>query len=310
MSWRNKTVVVTGPTASGKSDLALKLALQLDGEIINADSVAVYKGFDIGAAKPSKKEMELCPHHLFDLFESHEDCDAGLYAKLAKEAISKIRSRSHIPVVVGGTGLYLRALTGASFHDLPHDQAIRDELSKKSKEELYEMLQANDPGRAAQLHPNDHFRLARALEIFFITGKTIEELTTGRNPVDTRDEFITVTVIPDRDVQLERIYARTEKLIRRGLVAEVRNLLEQGVSESSKPMTSIGYKETCAFIRSGEKDWDELRDNINVATRQFAKRQNTWFRKNSGDVVMENADFEECLRLLDSLTLKNIGEPS
>lgn len=296
----SKTLIIAGPTASGKTSLAFSLAEKLGGEIINADSVAVYKGFDIGAAKPTVGERKKIPHHLFDLFDASEDCDAGLYAKLAKEKISDIRSRGKLPIVVGGTGLYIRALLGESFHDLPHDPKIRAELVEKSKEELYELLTTNDPDRAKELHPNDHFRLARALEIFFITGKTLKELT-SESPKERDQSILFIAIDPDRDQLLERIEKRTRLMLRRGLVHEVRVLLAQGVSPVSKPMQSIGYKQANEFLASDSEDWDDLQEKITIATRQFARKQVTWFKKVSTDLTLKHPDVDQVLTSLIKL---------
>ena len=293
-----KSIIIAGPTASGKSALSIGIAEKFGGEIINADSVAVYKGFDIGAAKPSDEEKNTVPHHLFDLFESHEDCDAGLYAKLAKQKIKEISDRGNTPIIVGGTGLYLRALLGESFHDLPHDPEVRAQLTSKPKEELFELLSLNDPERAKELHPNDHFRLARALEIFFITGKTMAELT-KENPKSDPIDHIFIALEPGREDLLKRIEKRTRQMIRKGLVEEVRGLLSKGVKKDDKPMQSIGYKEVIDFLDAGENDWAELEERINISTRQFARRQVTWFKKVRKDLHFEYPDLEKTLSYLD-----------
>ena len=195
---------------------------------------------------------------------------------------------------MGGTGLYIRALLGESFHDLPHDPEVREKLVAKSKEELYELLKVNDPGRAAQLHPNDHFRLARALEIFYITGKTLDELT-AEKPKPSGIDSLFIALDPPRDVLQNRIELRTEQMIRKGLVNEVRELLASGVSKTAKPMQSIGYKEVVEFLDSEPQDWDELRERI-ISTRQFARCQCTWFKKVHKDLHLEKVDFEAKLK--------------
>ena len=292
---KNK-LIIAGPTASGKSHLAIELAKQLGGEIINADSIAVYKNFDIGAAKPSKIEMEDVPHHLFNLFDWHQECDAGLYAKLAHEKIFEIEKRGKLPIVVGGTGLYIRALLGESFHDLPHDPKIRSELTSKSKEELYELLSVNDPDRAAEIHPNDHFRLARSLEIFYVTGKTLKELTTATSTNRLNDKLF-IALEPSRDTLLEKIERRTRIMLKKGLVNEVMSLVASGVCVDSKPMKSIGYKEVVEFLTSNSifenpvrlrdvsyDQWQNLEEKIFISTRQFARKQTTWFKKVDKDL--------------------------
>ena len=175
-------IVVCGPTASGKSKTALDLAAQFKGEIVSCDSVQFYRGFDIGSAKPSVDEQTAVKHHMIDILDWHEDFDACQYAKMARECLREIHARGQLPIVVGGSGLFLRALWGQDWHnDLPKDEELRTTLNLKSSTELYTVLKQCDPQRAEKLHTNDKFRVVRALELFYLTGKTFAELTSTVN---------------------------------------------------------------------------------------------------------------------------------
>ena len=280
-------IVVAGPTASGKSGLALKLAEELNGEIVNCDSVQVYKGFDIGSAKPSSEEQNFVPHHLFDVVEAHEDFDAAVYARQAKQVIQEIRGRSRIPIVVGGTGLYLRSLWGQNFHDLPKDPELRSKLEKISNEELMNELEKVDPQRATQIHFNDHLRLVRAVELTRLLGGPVSGLEAAE---DQSDQAFKIKMNVPRKLLHKRIAIRVEKMLEAGLEQEVRGLIQKGISYSSKPMQSIGYKQMCEQLDGKALSNDALIEEIVIATRQYAKRQETWFRKVSFDYQFEDKD--------------------
>ena len=278
----NPFLVIGGPTASGKSALAIKLAQDFGGEIINADSVAMYRRFDIGTAKPSLSDRKAVPHHLFDILEPEEELDASRYGDLALAKIEELQSKGKLAIVVGGSGLYLRALMREKFHDLPHSPDLRSELSAFSSDELFKRLQAVDPERALKIHQNDHFRLARALEIFTLTRKTMAELTEVPSKESQQDAFI-ITIEPDRKILHQRIASRTEKMLNEGLIEEVKQILASGVPPTAKPFSTIGYKQVLAFVE-GQLALSQLHDQILFATRQLAKRQCTWFHKLSSDI--------------------------
>jgi tRNA dimethylallyltransferase len=269
-------IVVGGPTASGKSSLALELAVALSGEIVCCDSVQIYRGFDLGSAKPSKKERELVPHHLFDEFAWDENCDAAVYAAKAKAAIALIRGKGRLPILVGGTGLYLRALLGQQWDDdIPSDEGLRAQLNERESADLFAQLTALDPRRAGQLHVNDRFRVRRALEINLLTGSPVRE------PKVSNEEKRSHTMIylnPPKDVLHLRINERTKVMLDDGLVDEVKGLLSRGVSADCKPMRSIGYKEVAAMLDGRLAD-SELEAAISLATRQYAKRQTNLYNK-------------------------------
>lgn len=268
-------IVIIGATASGKSALALRLAKELAGEIINCDSVAMVKGFDIGSAKPSAQEQESIPHHLLDVVSAEEPLDARRFADLAEAALKDIKTRKRLPLVVGGSGLYLRALWKEQWHDLPKDEALRSELSQYTAAELRQQLQLLDPERAAQLHPNDRYRLQRALEIAKLTGQT---LAAQEQVASERNKAFVIYLPCERPKLEERIRLRTQGMLRIGLVAEVEQLLAQGISAEAKAMQSIGYASVIRFLK-GELKEQQLEDDIVLATRQYAKRQETWFKK-------------------------------
>lgn len=273
-------ILIGGPTASGKSALAIELAMQINGEIINGDSVAMYQGFDIGSAKPSKLDQSQIPHHLFDFLSPSEEIDAAKYREVASSLIEKLRLKKKIPIIVGGSGLYLRALMGENFHDLPHNEELRKTISERSADELYEMLQKIDPKRANKIHKNDHFRLARAVEIFSLTGKTLDEIISSQfeSNHSIHNKPLVVLIDIDRQILHQRIALRTKKMISDGIVDEVTSLLKQGVPRHAKPFSAIGYSEVLDYI-DGKITIDRLEEKILFATRQLAKRQCTWFKK-------------------------------
>jgi len=273
---RPEFVVVGGPTASGKSALALDLAKAIGGAIVCCDSVQLYRGFDIGSAKPTSLERATVPHFLFDILEWHDPFDAAAYARAAKSVMAETKQRGLIPVIVGGTGLYLRALLGDAWDDdVPSDQDLRSKLGERESLDLYGELKSMDPRRAGELHPNDRFRVIRALEINILTGSNVR----ARKPDNTLPtNHVMIFLNPDRQVLHDRIAKRAKTMITDGLIAEVDRLLAAGVDPGSKPMQSIGYKQVVG-MRQGVLTAAKLEEKIIFATRQYAKRQVTWFKK-------------------------------
>lgn len=276
-------IAVIGATASGKSALGLALAQALRGAIISCDSVQVYRGFDIGAAKPTAAEQRAVPHHLIDIRDWQEDYDAQNFAEDARELIAMLSAKQTLPIVVGGTGLYFRALCGQAFHEsLPKDAALRDELAACPLPELYQQLQTLDPERAAQLHPNDRVRVGRALEIIRLTGRKVSELyQTATDPAHA--PALTIMLDPPRAALQERITRRMTAMLQDGLVPEVQGLLAKGCPVAAKPMQSIGYREVSAML-TGSLAQEKLAEQMVIATNQYAKRQQTWFQKTPVDV--------------------------
>lgn len=280
------SLAIVGPTASGKSALGMQLARHLGGEIVSCDSVQVYKGFDIGSAKASQEEQREIPHHLIDCVSWREPFDAANYRKLALDAIKDIQSRKRIPIIVGGTGLYFRALCGHDFHDLPHDKNLRSQLEQLDDASLYAKLKTLDPQRAAALHPNDRFRVARACEINMLTGRTVQSLSHDAIASDFTPSF-TILCQPKNEILQERIRLRTRQMLEEGLIEEVRSLLAEACPTDIKPMQSIGYKQVAEFL-DGALQEDDLFEKILIATRQYARKQRMWFRKVSVGLVSED----------------------
>ena len=292
-------ICVVGPTASGKSQLGLDLAERLDGEIINCDSIQVYKGFDIGAAKPSKFDYKRAAHHLFSFVHWEDDYDARAYARDARCVIEGIESRGKTPILVGGTGLYLRALWQEDFHvDLPKDETLRVILSEKSNNDLMQELARIDPKRALEIHENDRYRLLRAVELIRLLGGPVEERS--EKAKSTRKEAFTIFLSPPRSLLHERINTRTSVMLNEGLIQEVKGLLSQGCKEDCKPMKAIGYKQVCEYLNQS-MEAAALVPAIQAATRQYAKRQVTWFRKIHPDLVLTDCSPRSIELVFESL---------
>ena len=291
-------LVVVGPTASGKSALAMQLAQAFNGAIVCCDSVQLYRGFDIGSAKPSVAEQRLVPHFLFDALSWDQPCDAAIYAAMAKQAIKSIRESGRLPIVVGGTGLYLRALLGDAWDDdVPSDEELRKKLNSRSSEDLFAELLRLDPRRAGQLHQNDRFRVVRALEINILTGHPVPS---GSRAEPAQRSHLAFFLNPPRAILHERINQRTKEMLAAGVEHEVRQLISQGVDPLCKSMQAIGYKQVVAMIQ-GYLEEMNLEDEIATATRQYAKRQVTWFKKVPVDAVIEElSDADELVRLVAS----------
>lgn len=269
-------IVVVGPTASGKSALAMALAAHLDAEIVSCDSVQVYQGFDIGSAKPTRAEQQTLPHHLIDVATWPQPMDAGLYADLAMRAVSDIRARGKWPLIVGGTGLYLRALLADRWHaELPKDQELRDRLKPSSTEHLSKMLRKLDAARADQIHPHDRVRLLRAIELRLLSGPDWRQHQQKAEPL--LKPLLVWLDLPRPELH-RRIAERVEAMLNAGLVDEVRALLAAGCPKDARPMQAIGYRQVLDYL-DGQYDLPQLASAITIATRQYAKRQNTWFKK-------------------------------
>ncbi len=275
MQSQKEYLVIAGPTASGKSALAMQLAARFRGEIINCDSVQLYRGFDIGSAKPSADERRQVPHHLLDLVHADENYDARSFAEATETLIQSLREHNRLPLVVGGTGLYLRALWRENWHDLPKSAELRQELETWTNEQLQSRLTELDPKRAAQLHSNDRFRLQRALEIVQLTGIPMHE---QKAVAGEKHRAFAIRVVCPRPLLVERIRLRVGLMLEAGLIAEVSALLASGVDPTCKPMQSIGYAQVVDFLQ-GKITEQQLPEQIEIATRQYAKRQETWFQK-------------------------------
>ncbi|NLZ38723.1 MAG: tRNA (adenosine(37)-N6)-dimethylallyltransferase MiaA [Firmicutes bacterium] len=277
-----KLIVIAGPTAVGKSAVALALAQKIDAEIISADSVQVYKGLDIGSAKPTAAERRQIPHHLLDIKDPGENYTVADFQKDAMAAIDNITTRGKIPILVGGTGLYIRAVVwGFAFSESGVNHALRQKLRAIAKREgsqaLYQRLLAVDPQAAKKIHPNDLRRIIRALEVYKQSKKPISEqvLQTPQRPVYQAKQFI---LTMERELLYKRIEKRVDKMIADGFVLEVQRLLAKGVPPNAKAMQSLGYKQIVSYLL-GQLPLAEAIEQIKRETRRFAKRQLTWFRR-------------------------------
>ena len=282
----HRSLVVAGPTASGKSQLAMDLARSLGGEIVSCDSVQLYRGFDIGSAKPTPAERREIPHHMVDIMGWQDGYDASRYAHDAREAIAQILSRDRIPIIVGGTGLYLRALWGEEWDNLPSDERLREELSVLSADQLHQQLTALNPQRAAQIHRNDRYRLQRGLEIALLSKDAAYDKKERQRDEKGRNEHVMIFIAVKREMLHERIARRTANMLDAGLISEVENLVREGCPLTVKPMQSIGYKQVAQLL-SGQLARADLAPSIEAATRQYAKRQRTWFHKVPADVYLD-----------------------
>jgi len=278
-------LAIVGPTASGKSALGVKLAEQLGGEVVACDSTQLYRGFDIGTAKPAPSERRGIPHHLIDVLGPKDEATAGGYRQLALQILEDLRQRKRLPVFTVGTGLYLRALL-EGLADVPQRseelrQRLRASIQEHPPGHLHRVLKRLDPEAATKIAQGDEQKLIRAVEVCILTRKPISEThRTGRLPLEGW-RVLKAGLMPPREKLNERIHARTDAMLERGWMRETQALLESGLSEDSKPFDFIGYRELRAVLR-GEIPLEGARGAIQQATRRYAKRQLTWFRKEQG----------------------------
>jgi tRNA dimethylallyltransferase len=276
-----KLVVVLGPTAVGKSEVALELALRMNGEIVNADAQQVYRQMDIGTAKPSAELRQKIPHHVIDVVDPDEEFNVARYRELATASIHDIRKRGKQAIVCGGTGLYIKALTRGLFLGPAQDAEIRAELTRKAQRDglisLYERLEKIDPSSTSWIHPNDRQRIIRALEVYELTGKPMSEWQKGHGFGETPFTTLKIGLDRQRAELYDRINQRCDQMIEAGLVEEVRGLLAQGYSLDLKPVCSVGYRHMGLFLM-GKMSLEEAVFLMKRDTRRLAKRQLTWFR--------------------------------
>ena len=279
-----RLLVIQGPTASGKTELAIRIAESLGGEIINADSMQVYRGMDIGTAKPSPDLQKRVRHHLLDIVSPDKNFSAGDFRREAVKAISEIHSRGAKPILVGGTGLYIRVLLKGLVEVPPADPEYRKELQelieRSGGDFLLSKLALLDPVSAAALHPNDHVRIIRALEVFRQSGSPISAFRDRHGFMAEEYDYLKIGIRLSREELYSRINRRVECMIDEGLEDEVKGLLASGYDLELKSMKSIGYREMCSYL-AGECTIDEAVELIKRNTRRYCKRQETWFRGDS-----------------------------
>jgi tRNA dimethylallyltransferase len=301
-----KIITICGPTGIGKTGFAIALARKFNGEIIGADSMQIYKHMDIGTAKPDSHELQLAPHHLVDFLDPKAEFDAGQYASLAGKTIESLYNNDKLPIIAGGTGLYIRALLHGLFRAQPVCEKTLADLTRIQKEKgnlfLYEQLKHQDPVAAQKIHPNDSFRLIRALEVFKTTGQPISAKQKAHDFKESKYQSLTIGLHMDRKKLYERINQRVDIMISQGLLNEVNLLVEKGYSLDLKPMQSIGYRHMGMFL-NGEVDFDEAVRLLKRDTRRYAKRQFTWFNKEPDLIWLEPSQTDKAFDLIkDFLT--------
>ena len=304
-------IVVSGPTASGKSALALKLAEKYGGEIVSADSMQIYKELSVGTAKPDKSEIKRVPHHLVDILEPEEKFSAADFKKRAEEAIEDISSRGRLPIIAGGTGLYIDSLLYSTGFSHPKENPkLRRELAEMNEKEgadaVYAILKSLDGDAAEKIHKNNVKRVIRAIEIIKSTHKSLEESVEKPLGVSPKYEVLYVFINPDRQELYRRIDRRVDELMEQGLLDEAKMLFERNVLPDATSVQAIGYKEFFGVFR-GEKSLSDAVDELKRDTRRYAKRQVTWFsrhkdavrlKKNELSLLEETEEFKRFIALL------------
>ena len=298
-------IILTGPTAVGKTALSIALAKAIDGEIISADSMQVYKQMDIGSAKITKDEMEGVPHHLVDVLDPQEGFDVCRFQSMAKEALAGIYERGRVPIVVGGTGFYIQALLyDIDFTETKEDTAYRRELSEIARTEgnhaLHEMLKQVDPESAEAIHENNVKRVIRALEFYQETGEKISAHNEQQRLHESPYQFCYFVLTDDRKTLYDRIDERVDLMLEQGLVAEVQALKEQGCRADMVSMKGLGYKEILAYL-DGQISLEEAVYIIKRDTRHFAKRQLTWCRRERDVIWLDRQAYQDEASILEAM---------
>jgi tRNA dimethylallyltransferase len=302
-------IIIAGPTAIGKSDIAFELAKKLNTEIISADSMQVYRYFDIGTAKPSIERRKEIPHHLIDIVNPDEDFNAGDFNERASAIIEELNQQGKIPIIAGGTGLYIKALIENLGCGVKKNQEMRNRIKSEFKEmgneAMYEKLKTIDPQVANKIHPKDRYRIERALEVYYASGKSISEFHREDKVRSQKDRFdVRYFVLNmNRNRLYKRIEERVDKMVSAGLLSETKTILNMGYDKNLKPFQSLGYSQMINYMegktcseQSESMDFDSSIQEIKKETRKFAKRQLTWFRGVKDAVwidVLQNGNIED-----------------
>lgn len=302
-------VVITGPTAVGKTDISIKLAKEIDGEIISADSIQVYKGLDVGSAKITEEEMDGVKHYLIDVLDPTEEFDIYTFKKMAEEAIDEIYAKGKTPIIVGGTGFYIQSvLYDIDFEETHVDMQYRKELEESvslyGNDYIHKMLEEVDPEYAAGIHPNNVKRVIRALEFYHENNMPLSEHNSEQKMNKSPYNFAYYVLNDDREVLYDRINKRVDKMFDNGLVDEVKGL---GLDKSSQSMQGIGYKEVLEYL-NGNISEDECKELIKKNTRHFAKRQLTWFRHEKVVQMIDYRDFDRDIDKVLEYMLNDLKE--
>ncbi len=280
-----RVLIIAGPTAVGKTAVAETVAEKLGGELISADSRQIYKGLDVGTAKPRNSKI---PYHLIDIVTPEKRYDAAQFARDAQALIKQIHDRGKTPIIVGGTGLYIRALTEGIFEGDFRDEAVREELLRRWRagENLYGELMRVDPEAAKKIDPKNFVRIQRALEVYIVSGKPISYWWKTATKKPSEWKFVKIILNKERKALYERIEKRVDEMLEAGWVDEVENLLKSGVPENAPAFSSIGYRQVVDYIK-GKLSWEQMREQIIKATKEYARRQLIWFRKEPGAVWLD-----------------------
>ena len=304
---KDRIIIISGPTSVGKSEIAVELASSLNGEVVSADSMQVYRGMDIGTGKLRPEEMRGIRHHLIDIIDPKEDFNVSKFRGFAIEAIDDILSRGKLPIVVGGTGFYIKSLLYTKEELEPgKDPVYKEQLRKRANDgclsELYDELNTVDPRSAERINRNDRFRIIRALEYNHSTGKRYSDYCEATTSDEPRYDARFFVLDCNRKILYKRMDERVDRMIVDGLVEEVKTLLEKGVTASNTSMNGIGYKEICSHL-SGEMTLDDAVSKIKSNTHHYAVRQCTWFRNQKGAVIVDCLDREKAVKeILDSIS--------
>ncbi len=302
-------IVVVGPTASGKTGLAIEIARHIDGEIVSADSMQIYKYMDIGTAKPTKEERKRAVHHLIDFLEPDARYSVADYAAAAHDTIADITARGKTAVLTGGTGLYINSVVNdVDFGETETDGALRESLAREAEEKgaeyMLDILRSFDEVSASRLHPNNMRRIIRAIEFYRLTGKPISLHQEETKRAKSRYKPLMICIDRDREELYARINARVDAMIRMGLQDEVRSLLEMGCTKDMNSMQGIGYKEMIEYIE-GVSSEEETVEKIKQDSRRYAKRQLTWFRRDERIRRLDpDTAFDDAIRLADDFLNK------
>lgn len=302
---KNKMIIIAGPTASGKSEAGVRLAGRMNGSIISADSMQVYRGMDIGSAKITKEEMQGIPHELIDVADPHEEWNVVRFQKEAKEAEERIRKSGRLPILVGGTGFYIQALLyDIDFTETRKDFGFRTMLEEKAgregPESLYRLLQERDPESAAAIHPNNIKRVIRALEFSRETGEKISDHNKEQKSRPAAYDAVYFVLTMDRDRLYRRIDLRVDRMMEEGLLDEVKRLRKEGFTSHDVSMQGLGYKQLLQYL-DGEGTLEDAVSQIKLQTRHFAKRQLTWFRREKNVVWVNRDEFDSADDMLDAM---------
>jgi tRNA dimethylallyltransferase len=294
-------VIICGPTGIGKTGMAIEIAEAENGEVVGADSMQIYRHMDIGTAKPTAAEQARVTHHMVDVVDPDDAFDAAKFSAMAGQVIAGLAGRGVLPVVAGGTGLYIKALTRGLFESDTGDPEIRASLRAAADEKggaaLFGELEKVDPQTAARIHPNDTYRVLRALEVYETTGRPLSQLQAEHAFADEKYRCLKIGLTMDREKLYEHINRRVDAMLAQGLEAEVRHLLDSGYAPELKAMQSLGYRHMAAYI-NGQVDWDVMLETLKRDTRRYAKRQFTWFRADKDMHWFQPGDTEEILGLV------------